>query len=486
MQLRAAAAIVFVLGLLSALIGVRNGIGLHDEGLMLQWGARISGGEVPYRDFWMNYMPGQPVVQSLLGDSLVTWRIVRAVLGAAAAVCVTVLVARGARGQRLPLACGVAAALTLAWPLTPAPTVPALLLALLALLAAPRSPVGAGVLTGLAFVFRPEIGIAALVAVLLTREDRAHTRRGVRVAGAAAATAGVLLLPVLVLAGREFADQVLGFVAIQDLQRLPIVVDPGTSDPNKVLERLLPALLLLSTALLAAQSFLTRRAYAVLPLLAVGAAYISARADEFHVVPLSVFAVLAAGTLAARRKEARALVLPVLVIALVAAAGVDRFATRLLDARDLVTIAVDRAGGTRADARTADSIAALDRYVRARIDPRRGVLVLPPRTDRVRAGAPLVSILIDRPNPTRYDVMQPGVVTTREVQREMIGDLRRSRAAVVRVFDPSLTRTERSPADDLSGAHDLDRYIARNYRPAARAGIFLVLEPRAARSTIAP
>ena len=64
------------------------------------------------------------------------------------------------------------------------------------------------------------------------------------------------------------------------------------------------------------------------------------------------------------------------------------------------------------------------RYVRARAPGGAPVLVAPPRYDRVRVGDPMLNVLLDRPNPTRYDVIQPGVVTTAKVQREMARDLR--------------------------------------------------------------
>ena len=37
-----------------------DGIQPNDEGLMLQAAARIADGQVPYRDFWWFYPPGQP------------------------------------------------------------------------------------------------------------------------------------------------------------------------------------------------------------------------------------------------------------------------------------------------------------------------------------------------------------------------------------------------------------------------------------------
>src|SRR3954468_15206824 len=65
-------------------------IGPHDEGLMLQAAARVADGQLPYRDFWWNYGPGQPFLLGglwkALGPPLLVWRIVPAPLAAAAAL----------------------------------------------------------------------------------------------------------------------------------------------------------------------------------------------------------------------------------------------------------------------------------------------------------------------------------------------------------------------------------------------------------------
>ena len=59
----------------------RSGIQPNDEGLMLQAAARIADGQVPYRDFWWFYPPGQPYLLGglweALGPSLLTWQVVR-------------------------------------------------------------------------------------------------------------------------------------------------------------------------------------------------------------------------------------------------------------------------------------------------------------------------------------------------------------------------------------------------------------------------
>jgi hypothetical protein len=117
--------------------------------------------------------------------------------------------------------------------------------------------------------------------------------------------------------------------------------------------------------------------------------------------------------------------------------------------------------------------------VRSRVPPGDPVFVANPRFDLVRVGNPLVYVLVGRPNPTRYDVMQPGVVTTAPVQREIIGDLERSRPLlVIRWLSPLADQREDNGAGRSSGVHLLDRYLARAYVPQRRFGDYLVLGRR--------
>ena len=85
-------------------------------------------------------------------------------------------------------------------------------------------------------------------------------------------------------------------------------------------------------------------------------------------------------------------------------------------------------------------------------------------------------MILNHPNPTRYDVMQPGVVTTAPVQREIVSSLERSRTrVVVRWLDPRATLIEPNGAGRSSGVHILDRYLASMFTPYARYGYYQVL-----------
>ena len=106
---------------------------------------------------------------------------------------------------------------------------------------------------------------------------------------AAAVVAALALAPFAIVAGGDMADQVLGFASMQDLQRLPFPLDyDGGFDPNKLLEFYLPAILVAGSALWAGWALVRRDGFALAPLVAVGLAYLLARTDEFHLVPLSV------------------------------------------------------------------------------------------------------------------------------------------------------------------------------------------------------
>ena len=479
-------ALLFGLGALLSGLTILEGINPHDEGIVLQAASRVADGQLPYRDFYANYGPGQYYVlgalDAVFGPSLLAWRVVRVALDALVGVLAYALVRREAPA---PFALGawVAVVAVMAHPTLPHPNAAALALAFGALLLARRSPAGAGVLAGLAFAFRFDLGVAAAVGVALALADR---RRGPALA-AATATAAVLVAPFALAAPGDFWDQTVGFALDeQSLQRLPL---PGAYDgafePNKILSFYLPYVLIGGLALWLVIAAATRtpvRLWAAFPLALAGLGYLLARADEFHLVPLAaVVPVLLAGEaarqwLAGRTPVALALALP---LVLVAVHGLDRNRVELVSGPPLDRIHLDVADGVRAPREEARALEQLVHYVRERVPPGRPVFVANPRHDLVRAGNPLVYVLAGRPNPTRYDVMQPGVVTTDEVQREIVRDLRSSPTGlVVRWLSPVASEAEPNGAGRSSGVRILDRELARRYIEVERFGDYAVLGPR--------
>jgi hypothetical protein len=469
---------------------ILRGINPHDEGLMLQAAARIVDGQLPYRDFWWNYGPAQPFVlgglQEVFGPSLLAWRVLRVLLDATVAVLAYAIARRDA-SEPLALGAWLAVAAAMAFPSIPGPNPPAIALGLAAILLARRSPAGAGALAGAAIAFRLELGLACVAGALIAAIAADGRQAAGRVCGAAAAAALVLLGPFVIAAPGDFWDDTIGFdFGAQSLQRLPL---PGAwhggFDLNDLLDFYFPYVLLggaLLWAIAAARDRPPLRAWAPVPHALAGVVYLLGRADEFHLIPLAAVLPILLATAADRERRARHSLLAwglVAGLALVALHGLDRKFVQGFRSPSLARIHLDVADGVRADPAEARSLEDVVQYVDSRVPAGRPVFVANPRHDLVRVGNPLLYVLLQRPNPTRYDVMQPGVVTTARVQREMVRDLRSSRPAVViRWLSPVADQREDNGSGRSSGVHILDRYLASAYRPERRFGYYQVLVRR--------
>jgi len=477
---RAVGPALFLLAAALGSVALRDEIGPHDEGLVLSAAWRVAGGQLPWRDFWWNYGPGQPVVLgavwAVLGPSLLWWRILRVLAGAGIAVLAWRLTRRWGGDPRWAAAAGVAAGAAMAWPLTPNPNAFALLAGLGAILAARTRPAAGGGLAALSAWMRPEIGLACALGAAWEARSARGTAPALRLLAAAGAGTALLYAPFVLAAPGRFAEDLTGFLAAQDLQRLPLELTLSP-DPNKLLEGTYLVLLLAGTAV----CLLSRRVPgALLPLGAAGLLYLLGRADEFHLVPLAVVTAIAAAAAGARAHAANSRAWPLAlaaVLALVALHGMERQAVRGLNPPALAAVPGGIGDGVRT---TAADAAALRRLVPAVRATGRPVFVAPPRFDRVSVGNPLLQVVLDRPNPTRHDVMQPGVVTSAEVQRELRDDLARlrPRPLVVRWLAPAARRREPNGSARSSGVTLLDDWIAANHVPWLRAGDYAVLRPR--------
>lgn len=494
-----------------------KGIQPNDEGLMLQAAHRIAGGQVPYRDFWWYYPPGQPYLLGglwkLFGPSLLTWRIVRVLADATVATLVFALARRRAPAG-LSLAAWLAAACAMAFPSGPHPFPIALALALGALLAIDRGAAGAGgaatlrparpllagALAGLCAVWRIEfaaylaLGVACAFAFGADPARERLARFG-RFAGAAAAVALLLYLPVVAAAGLGRSWDLLVRYPIVDFgkyQSLPFPLDyPGElGDSERLLHFYLPLALLIGVAGSVASVLLRARRADPAPIaaavLGIGMAhYMLVRPDLFHTSPLVVMlSVLAAWALAGpwravpRRRLLQA-------AAALAAAG---FAWGLLDGLDhrlrgvqerTVALHLPVADGVRALPLRGPWLESAARYVRAHVPEGDPIYVTGARADITTSGNPLFYVAAERDNPTRYDIAAPGVLTSAPVQRQIVRDLRRARPRViVRWADPVTAAPEPNRSGRSSGVRILDRYLATDYRLARRYGDYQLLVPR--------
>ena len=192
--------------------------------------------------------------------------------------------------------------------------------------------------------------------------------------------------------------------------------------------------------------------------------YLLGRPDEFHLVPLSVFLAVALGLAASRERRRPIAVVLFALLGLIALHGIERRAGQLLNPPALAEVPAPAADGVKTTEPDARALERLLPRIHALTPAGEPIFVAAPRFDRVRLGDSLLYVIADRSNPTRYDVMQPGVVTTAKVQREIVRDLRRTRTpVVVRWLDPRAAATSPMAPGGSSGVRLLDRWLAGHY-----------------------
>ena len=502
-------ALLFAVSALVCLAVAQVGIQPNDEGLMLQAAARIAGGQVPYRDFWWFYPPGQPLLLgglwALLGPSLLTWKIVRALAAGAVALLAWRLARRGGAPPWAALAAWLAATAALAYPSGPHPFPITLALCLGALLCLER-PALAGALTGVAAFWRLEFAAYLALGVLISYAVRGGMgRAAARYAAVAAAVAAALFAPFVILAGPGDAFELLiryPLLDFSDYQSLPFPFSYdgplNTGSPGGFLSDSAESLLLfylplalvltLAAALVALALRLGREPREGLsPYIAAGVFalgmlhYLLARADLFHTAPLvvmtAILAAWAAPALGRRSVAGAASAVAVAGLAFAVVEGLDRL--WLVARAGGTALDLPVADGVRVPAATARDYEAAVAAIQDRVPPGEPIYVVPRRSDLVTAGNPLLYVLADRPNPTRYDIEAPGVVTSAKVQRELVADLERARPrVVVRDTSPVTAAPEPNAAGRSSGVTLLDDHLEQAYRETGRFGPLVLLERR--------
>jgi hypothetical protein len=395
-------------------------------------------------------------------------------------------------------------------------------MALGALLLMEKRPVLAGGLAGLAALWRIEfaayLGLGMLLAYAMKPVPRREQAECAALfAGSALGVAAVLYAPVVLSAGLGHSFDLLIRYPVQDFSRYQSLPFPvryhgalNTSSVGGFLSDSAESLLLFylplvlmiglvgAVAALALRYTRERWWQVAGGVFAIGMAhYLVTRPDSFHTAPLAVMVAVLASWAAAelvgnrgeKRPDSRPLrgggrlqsvVAPAATIAAglaVAYAVVEGLDRRWLELRpDRAELRLPAADGVRVARAEREPLERTVNYVRAHTKPGEPIYVAPRRSDLVTAGAPLLYVLADRPNPTRYDIAAPGVVTTEPVQEEIVRDIQDNGVRVViRWTDPVSAEHEPNRAGRSSGVTILDAYLAGSFRRVARYGDYELL-----------
>jgi len=529
---RGASALVFAVACVVIAFFMKRGINLYDEGMILTSALQIQAGAVIHRDFYYVYGPATLWVVALL------WKLTAYQFIAARLYSVVILAAIVALSHRLmrwlpPAIRWTFTAIVLLSPMSLEsylyPVFPCLLASLIGaeLLIATTSaawnwrPFVAGTMTGMAFLFRYDAGVAVGVAQFTWllwldpqsgRETRGPRliRSGLFAAGAATIAGPVLLAGIAAgLSADVWHDIVVSSTTYYRSHRaLPF---PGLSALLKRPTGLAVYYPILAVLIAAASFLATRRRLASPPdthavrnralatmmaLMTVifyykGLVRVLPLHFVFSVVPATILMAICAGHLWRRGRGPRLCALliafvslvPTLYgsVALVKGAGFSRIVGgRLIaDARggnagdEAVTACVERPA-TRL-AWIPDSYAVVAGYVRRHSREGEPIFVGLKHHDRIFINDVALYFVAGRLPGTHWAIYDAGLQTQPRIQAAMIADLTRSNVAwIIRNGDYELVH-EPNASDLRDGSPMLDRWIAAHYRAVGTAGPLDVL-----------
>ncbi len=481
---------------------------------------RVLAGDLPYRDFWTIYAPGQFYLLAglfrLLGPF---WWVSVAAASVLAAAGVAAVYAAGrcaGAGRGPALAAGlVVAAAVAATPFARScgsypPALPLVVGAwALAIRGGRRALLGAGACLGLAALFKHDVAGYAAVGIavfgtLRRQAEGAPLRDGLRaplpVAGGALAMFAPPMALLAVHAGPDLVQDLvrfpLGDFSASRPERFPLwpaslakpdvpivlrAVDVGNS-----LGFWLPWLAWLPVAWAAARR--PARCPLALGLFASFLLHMLAARVQIntHAISWTVYPALALAAL--WRREAP---LPwrgaglALAVALLASHAVGPAVRGLTDPRPRIAHPLPAAGGLRVPEPHTAHLAQLAGWVERTVPPDARIFAGAARHDSLLNSPIRLYFLLERQPAVRYQELHPAVADTALVQREMIADLQASQAPLVVLrstvsdahLDAWLAQLRQHVPE--AGATLLDAYLACAYEEKERLGPFRVRVRRA-------
>ncbi|MBN1580827.1 MAG: glycosyltransferase family 39 protein [Anaerolineae bacterium] len=472
-------------------------LNVYDEGIILAGAERILRGDVPYRDFWSMYPPGQFCTLALLfklfGPSVLVERIYDLVVKSLLAVCGFVLARKlGCSNKMAIIGWGMALVWTGASGFAATPIYVVLLLILMGVIGflryleegRSRWLFYCGLVMSFSATFRHDLaGMAAgvfLVSLFLKKGiDGDSSWRAV----------GVYLGGVM-LAGVPLAISILSVAGIGPVIEQLILTPANVMPKYRWLPY--PAFAVMETSHFYVFPFISGAGLLlswlviknkVHPVFSYGTFVLSltsilfmnqvrVRSDAIHLFPTALVSVVAVPGLLSfmLSRPAKAIKVAAIMFGVMLCVLVAGFAFTKLDALEELDWpaparpTVARAGYALMDEDLADVVS----FIQDNTDEDEAIYVGATNHDQFLINDVIVYFLAGRPYGTKYHELHPGVTTTSRVQQEIVQELENTpvRWIVLRDgywYEPNETKVD-------AKIELLDRYILTNYQMVKRFG----------------
>ena len=497
------AVLLLIIGVVFFMPFLYGKIGTYDEGIILCGAMRVCRGELPYQSFWSCYAPGQfyalGALFSWFGESPCVLRFYDVFIRSAIATACFILI-RPFSSIIVSLLCYM---VTLIWLLIfgfPGyPVYPAILFSLLALFSLTHGrsreslspPALAGLLAGIVTVFRHDMGVmiiltitAALTVFALRSAFYLHsTPFRIKEAMVFSLCA---MMPIIIVFG--FLSYAAGFTNLfEQLVVFPLrTFADYRSLPYPELSTLVPRLSYMRYDLIYRTSFFvfpigiaTGLLFSVIILVRhrelmtadkllilssiVGTAFVPqaiTRSDFPHLLPMAIMSIVVIYNLLALcdRKTKRTVALPLLALS-TAYFFLPYQGYRPRLSGDIAPVAT-----------TERQLVTMISNMNAGVSIYVGVN----NHDRMTVNAPVIYYLVGGRFGTKYHELHPGVVTTAQVQKDIIEDLKRNDVRLVVLSEGF--RVEPNKSQYYHSIDLLDSYIAQSYGIVTNIGGYTLLE----------
>jgi hypothetical protein len=512
--------VLAVAALLYVFSGIKDNLNVHDEGAWVYEPTRILNGDVPYRDYWAKDAPGQSYALALLfklfGTSLIVERIYARALHFILVLCAFLLASR-----LVPRKFALVSSLLLAlWIKTfdfssGYPVVPAAVLSLAACLAIAeylekqrsRWLLAAGVLTGVATVFRHDIGaytaVAASVTIVLSSRHHPFREWSVYCASVATVVVPVGVYFVVMVGMEELVTNLFEYPlfiysryrSLPVLAPIPNVALLYSGEMRlatyglATLERAqfyAPPAVFITGAILLWFSRVKReepaaRRYLLILLLILGTLglnQVRSRWDVGHLFPAMLITVVLLPWLlhvASRRGRAVMAAACLGVVVLTASICVPRVISWIANyGMQTAPLHLERAEGIHLLADEAEHLQKAVTFVQSHVRPEEKIYVGTATHRRLYSTHIMFYFLTQRHSATKFHTLEPGVVNTHAIQSHMIGELERQKVRYVVLWTHEQFKEPNESARD-SGVEDLDRYIQERYAVDQVFGDYTIL-----------
>jgi len=478
-------------------LGMR--LNVYDEGIVLAGADRVLYGQIPYRDFWSMYPPGQfytlAFLFKLFGSSVLVERIYDLVVRSLLALCGFLIIKT--LGFSIKAAV-VGWAMALAWTTSTWFAAYPVYVALVLILAGivfylhhlenkrARWPFYSGLLMALGATFRHDLGgmaaIVLLIALFLGKArgaDGDWRSIGAYVGGILLAGLPVVLYLIAAVGIGPVVDQLIVTPA-DVMPRYRWLPYPAFSFDTLAFY-LFPLFLcigsILSLILIVRKHQQETFAYGLFVLSSTGLLFVNqvrVRSDEIHLFPAAIAGIvvlpgLVSFLLSSSSKAARAVAWGFVLAASALFVGRAGDTIESLPRDRSVTLdrsAIGRAGFARMDPDLADVVS----FIQDHTAENEAIYVGVKNHDQFLINDVIIYFLAGRPYATRYHELHPGVTTTSSVQQEIVQELK---TAPVRLIVLSSGYWPEPNQTRIDGNVDLlDRYIAEHYALVDKFGAY--------------